>query len=96
MNALCIFADLLIETSQSEPDLEQKAEAARTVSEMLTPEQAAEYLGLKPQTLAVWRSTGRYSIPFVKVGRNTRYHKADLDKFLEQRTIAHTGETASW
>lgn len=96
VNAVCVFADLLIVINRPEPDLEQRPGAARTVSEMLTPEQAAEYLGLKPQTLAVWRSTGRYSIPFVKVGRNTRYRKADLDKFLEQRTIAHTGETASW
>ena len=95
-DALCVFADLLIEITRPEPDLEQKPKATRTESEMLTTEQAAEYLGLKPQTLATWRSTGRYSIPFVKVGRNTRYRKADLEEFLEQRTIAHTGETASW
>jgi len=31
--------------------------------------QAAEVLGAKKTTLAVWRSTGRYNLPFVKVGR---------------------------
>jgi excisionase family DNA binding protein len=96
VNALCIFADLLIEITRPGSEVGHKPEAARTGSEMLTTEQAAEYLGLKPQTLAVWRSTGRYPVPFVKVGSNTRYRKADLEKFLEQRTIAHTGETASW
>lgn len=96
VDALCAFADLLIEITRPEPDVRQQSEAARTISKMLTTEQAAEYLGLKPSTLTNWRSTGRYPIPFVKVGGNTRYRKADLDKFLEQRTIAHTGETASW
>jgi excisionase family DNA binding protein len=95
VDALCVFADLLIEITRPELNVGQNPRAAGNVSEMLTTDQAAEYLGLKPSTLTVWRSTRRYSIPFVKVGRNTRYRKADLDKFLEQRTIARTGETIS-
>lgn len=31
--------------------------------------QAAEVLDVKPSTLAVWRSTGRYRLPYLKVGR---------------------------
>jgi excisionase family DNA binding protein len=54
---------------------------------LLTREQAAEYLGIAPQTLAVWASTGRYSLPMIKVGRCARYRRRDLDKFLESRTI---------
>jgi excisionase family DNA binding protein len=96
VRSLCVFADLLIEITRPGQDLKQKPEAADTESEMLTTKQAAEYLGLKPSTLTTWRCTGRYLIPFVKVGRKTRYRKADLDKFVEQRTIAHTGEAASW
>ena len=30
---------------------------------------AADYLGLRPSTLEIWRSTGRYSLPFEKHGR---------------------------
>lgn len=46
----------------------------------------AEYIGLKnPQTLAVWRSTNRYQIPYIKVGRKVRYRKSDLDAWLESR-----------
>lgn len=61
----------------------------------LYPEpQAAEYLSLKPQTLAVWRSTGRYNLPYIRVGRLIRYRKSDLDRWLRDRTVRHTGESA--
>ena len=55
-------------------------------SELLTRQQAAKYLDLAPQTLAVWTSEGRYSLPFVKIGRNVRYRRSDLDKWLAERT----------
>jgi excisionase family DNA binding protein len=60
-------------------------------TELLTPEQAAEHLGLKVQTLAVWRSTRRYALRYVKVGRLVRYRKADLDGWLAARTISTAG-----
>ena len=56
-------------------------------SELLTREQAGEYLGIKPQTLAVWLSTKRYRLPVVKVGSLVRYRLRDLEKFLENRTV---------
>jgi excisionase family DNA binding protein len=49
---------------------------------------AARYLGYSPGTLAVWKSTKRYNLPSVKIGRAIRYRKSDLDKFLEERLIA--------
>lgn len=54
---------------------------------LLTDDQAAEYLSVKKHTLAVWRSTGRYNLPFVKIGRSVRYRKSDLDAFLDHRTV---------
>ena len=59
---------------------------------LLTREQAAEYLGIAPQTLAVWAVTGRYDLPMIKVGRCCRYRKADLDKFLDRRTVGTSAE----
>jgi len=56
-------------------------------SDLLSREEAAAYLDLKPQTLACWASTRRYNLRFVKVGRNVRYRKADLDRFIEARTV---------
>ena len=54
---------------------------------LLTREQAAAYLGVSPRTLAVWKSTGRYQLPVCKVGRLAKYRKADLDAFIERRTV---------
>jgi len=55
-------------------------------------DQAAKVLDNKPNTLAVWRSTGRYSLPYIKVGRSVRYRISDLAEFLARRTSSHTGE----
>ena len=60
---------------------------------LLDEKQAAEVLTVEPGTLSVWRSTGRYKIPFVKVGRRVRYRRADLETWLESRTRAN-GATA--
>ena len=59
--------------------------------ELLTREQAAEYLSVKPQTLAVWATLGRYNLPVVHVGRLVRYRREDLDRFLESRTTTQNG-----
>ncbi len=60
---------------------------------LLTREQAAAYLGVSPQTLANWASSGRGGIPYVRVSaRAIRYRQSDLDAWLQSRTITHTGE----
>ena len=55
-------------------------------SQMLTPAEAAAYIGSTPKTLAKWRSTGRHSIPYLKFGTgkrsSVRYDRNDLDAFL--------------
>ena len=58
--------------------------------ELLTREYAASYLSIKPQTLATWATTGRYSLPFIKVGRKVFYRREDLDQFLKSRTLTQT------
>lgn len=62
--------------------------AIRAADPLMPPEDAAEYIGVSPGTLSVWRSTGRYDLPFLKIGRSVRYRKADLDSWLERRTRA--------
>jgi excisionase family DNA binding protein len=54
----------------------------------LTTREAAEVLGVKPQTLAVWRSAKRHGLPYVKVGRAVRYGLSDLEAWLRNRTVA--------
>jgi len=50
---------------------------------LLTPAQAAEYLQIPPSTLAVWRSTNRKVLPYVKVGSHVRYRREDLERFVQ-------------
>lgn len=52
---------------------------------LLDDKAAAEQLDVTPGTLAAWRSTGRYNLPFVKVGRKVRYRQVDLDNWLQMR-----------
>jgi len=52
-------------------------------SGLMSTDQAAEYLNIKPATLAVWRSTNRRKLSFVKVGGQVRYRRQDLDAFIE-------------
>lgn len=56
-------------------------------AELLTRAEAADYLGIAKQTLAIWKTTGRYALPVVKVGRLTKYRRSDLDEFLSRRTL---------
>ncbi len=62
----------------------------KSADPLFNPIAAAEYLGVSADTLAVWRCTGRYNIPFIKVGRLVKYRKSALDAFLDRRT--HGGE----
>lgn len=64
-----------------------------TTQPLKTPEATAQFLGVTVETLAVWRSTGRYNIPFIKVGRSIRYRQSDLEKWLDERT-RESGATA--
>lgn len=51
---------------------------------------AAKYLGIEPSTLNVWRSTGRYNLEFIKVGRLVKYRQSILDAFLRSRARTQT------
>lgn len=59
---------------------------------LLSPDQAGIYLGVRPATLAIWRSTGRYNLPYRKIGRLVRYQLGDLRLWLESRSRLHTGQ----
>lgn len=56
---------------------------------LLTEEQAAKILGVKPASLQVWRSTKRYSLSYIKVGRLVRYRLSALNAFLAAREVTN-------
>ncbi len=55
-------------------------------SKLLDTKETAKFLGVSPGTLELWRSTRRYPLPFVKVGRLVKYRISDLEKFLDDMT----------
>ena len=54
---------------------------------LLSRKEAADFLGVKEITLAIWQSSRRYKLPVVKVGRLVKYRIEDLLEFVEQRTV---------
>ncbi len=51
---------------------------------LLTPEETARLLKINPGTLAVWRATNRYDLPYLKVGSHIRYREEDVLAFVER------------
>jgi hypothetical protein len=59
-------------------------------NDMLDTNAAAQVLGLKPGTLAVWRADGRakkLGLTHIKMGAAVRYRRRDLEDFLARRTV---------
>ena len=57
------------------------------MSDLLTETEAAQVLGMKPQSLSVWR-LHKKNLPFVKIGRLVRYRREDIEAWLERQTVA--------
>lgn len=55
-------------------------------SRLLTPPEVSEMLNLAVGTLAVWRSSGRWNLPFVKVGRRVMYQLRDVEAWIAAQT----------
>ncbi len=62
-------------------------------NKLLSRKEAADYLGLKENTLAVWAVRKKGYLPFIRMGGGehnsgtVRYRQSDLDSFLENNTI---------
>ncbi len=59
----------------------------QTPSKLKTALEASERLKVTPETLAVWRSTRRYPLPFVKMGSKIFYRESDLETFILSRVV---------
>lgn len=71
-------------------DLSDSAVEARIAEShadrLLTSAEAAVYLGLRPQTLAIWRMN-RKGPRFVRLNRSVRYRLADLAAYVEAASV---------
>jgi len=54
--------------------------------EILTLEEVALYLRLKPQTIYKWAQEKR--IPAVKLGKEWRFRKSILDRWLDEQILS--------
>ena len=61
----------------------------------LTPEQTSEVLDTSTNTLSVWRTTGRYNLPYTKISRRVAYPINAVAEFLLRRTVTHTREAVA-
>jgi predicted DNA-binding transcriptional regulator AlpA len=52
---------------------------------LLSADAVSALLGVSIGTLAVWRSTRRYPLPFVKIGGLVRYREGDVAEFIDGR-----------
>lgn len=59
-------------------------EAQRVVSDYFTPEELAQHLGVPLKTIYRWRYL-REGPPGFKVGRHTRFRKADVAKWVQEQ-----------
>ncbi len=62
---------------------------------LLNTREAAELLGMRPQTLQVWRLRGNVALPVVRIGGAVRYRRTDLAKYVEEHTSIPGAETAT-
>jgi hypothetical protein len=61
---------------------------AKSLDELLDESAVAKILDVTPGTLQVWRTSKRYPLPYVKIGRNVRYPKSGVVQFIASRTVA--------
>ena len=66
----------------------------RNPDPLLDGQEAAEYLGAHPRTLANQRCRGE-GPDFVRIGRQIRYPRSSLDRYIKSRTVTlnDMGET---
>jgi predicted DNA-binding transcriptional regulator AlpA len=58
---------------------------------LCTRREAADLLGLAPQTLAKWAMTGK-NLPVVRLGKRTvRYSRIEIEAFIKRSTVTSGG-----
>ena len=93
-NALPAFLDELIarKPSKKKPQSKQSGEAGTLTGKRLLPaHEAAEHIGIAPQTLAKLRWSGE-SPPYHKIGRKVVYDRDELEKWLKERRRRSTSD----
>ena len=63
------------------------------MQDLMTTDEAAEFLDLHPATMATWRMTEGRGPRYFKVGqRNVRYRRSELERWLKAQERTGTRE----
>ncbi len=54
---------------------------------LMNSREAATFLGVRPDTLTVWRCTKAVQIPYIKVGSLVKYRLQDLEDYLNRQRV---------
>lgn len=65
-------------------------DAINVENRLLSRKQAAEILGVSPNTLAVWTCHKKQALPIVKLGTLVKYRYSDLLNFIERNVHPNT------
>jgi len=65
-------------------------ENTKLIDSLASPKAVAQDLNVTEGTLQVWRSTGRYDLPYIKIGGKVMYRVSDINQFIESRQFSHT------
>jgi hypothetical protein len=68
------------------PGQQLTAQQEIIISVLVSPAETAKLLHTTPGVLAVWRSSRRYALRFVRIGRKIMYRREDIQRFIEART----------
>jgi predicted DNA-binding transcriptional regulator AlpA len=63
----------------------------RNAKRLLSPNEVAHVLGVKPKTLAEWRVSGAVDLKYCKIGASVRYRSEDLEALIGKSMFSHTG-----
>src|SRR5262249_48025568 len=82
---ICLRADIndLIRRIES---LEGAARGPPESEGLLSQEEAAAKIGVKPPTMAAWRHFGK-GPRFIKVGRSCFYRQSDIETWLDEQAV---------
>ena len=69
-------------------------EDLKNLEELVLPTTLAKELKVTVGTLAVWRCTGRYDLPYIKVGSLVRYIRPGIEEWKRKRLHVNGSEAA--
>ena len=77
------------------PEVSARSLDGSIMPKLLSRGEAAEFLGIKIQTLASWFVNKRYNLPVVKIGSCVFYKESDLLAFIEGNVVSASSNNFS-